>query len=504
MFPRLALLPLIVLLLGMTAVAMFLPALHASVSRDLQTARAFFYAGVAVAVLAIMLGMATVNYVPKNAARSHLATLVGAYALLPIAMALPVLQAVPDTTAMNAWFEMLSSFTTTGATVYDPERLSPSVHLWRAIVGWLGGFFILLAAYAVLAPLNLGGAEVMSGRVPGRGSGGTVQITKIAEPAERYTRYALALFPVYCGLTAVLWLGLLIAGEGSLLALTHAMGAISTSGISAGSGLSSSSAGLPGEALIFVFLIFALTRRAFPFSRGEASFGRFQDDPEFRLAMALLAAVAVVLVLEHLFFSEPAVDGSASGSFKAFWGAIFTAASFMTTTGYQSAYWSAEDLWANLAAPGMLLMALCIIGGGIATTAGGVKLLRIYALLRHGERELERIVHPNSVGGSGVEARRLRREGAYMAWIFFMLFAMSIAVTMLALTATGVSFDHALVLAIACLTTTGPIADSALAEPILLAPLSSPQKIILGIAMMVGRLETLALVALFAPAGWRR
>lgn len=503
MIARLALLPLIVVLLGMTAMLMWLPAAHAAVIRDHVTARAFFYSGLGLMLLTVMLAMATLTYVPRNAARSHLATLVGAYLLLPVAMALPMVQAVPDTSGLNAWFEMLSSFTTTGATGYEASRLAPSVHLWRATVGWFGGFFILLAAYAVLAPLNLGGAEVISGRVPGRGATGAVQITRIAEPVERYTRYALTLFPVYCALTAILWLGLFIAGEESLLALIHAMGTLSTSGISSGEGLKSSTTGFFGEALIFLFLIFALTRRAFPSRAFETDYKRLRDDPELRLAILLLLGLPLVLLVRHgIAGASTSLEGT-SGLFTSVWGATFTAASFLTTTGYESAYWSSANLWAGLEAPGIFLMALSIVGGGVATTAGGVKLLRIYALIRHGERELERIVHPSSVGGSGTEARRLRREGAYMAWIFFMLFAMSIALTMLALVMAGETFDHALVLSIACLTTTGPIADSALAEPVLYGALATPQKLILGIAMLVGRLETLALVALFAPGGWR-
>lgn len=144
-----------------------------------------------------------------------------------------------------------------------------------------------------------------------------------------------------------------------------------------------------------------------------------------------------------------------------------------------------------------------MIGGGVATTAGGVKLLRVYALLRHGERELERIIHPSSVGGKGAEARRLRREGAYIAWIFFMLFAMSIAVVVALLLLSGLDFEKSIVLGVAALTTTGPLADVATSDPIGYAALSDLVKITLAAAMVVGRLETLALIALFAPDGWR-
>ena len=85
-----------------------------------------------------------------------------------VAAAEVLAEAVPDTSLMNAWFEMTSALTTTGATVFDPARLSDTVHLWRATMGWFGGYLILLGAYAILAPLNLGGFEVATGRVPAR------------------------------------------------------------------------------------------------------------------------------------------------------------------------------------------------------------------------------------------------------------------------------------------------------------------------------------------------
>ena len=88
----------------------------------------------------------------------------------------------------------------------------------------------------------------------------------------------------------------------------------------------------------------------------------------------------------------------------------------------------------------------------LATTAGGVKLLRVYALFRHGERELERLVHPSSIGGAGQTARRLRREGAYLAWIFFILFACAIGVSVALMTLVGVAFEPAMILTVAALT----------------------------------------------------
>ena len=148
-------------------------------------------------------------------------------------------------------------------------------------------------------------------------------------------------------------------------------------------------------------------------------------------------------------------------------------------------------------------MGLALFGGGVATTAGGVKLLRVYALYKHGLREMEKLVQPSSIGGAGQVARRLRRQGAYVAWIFFMLFVLSIAAVMVILAATGLDFETALILTIASLTTTGPLV-SVVADGAAAAALSTDvAKVTLSAAMVLGRLETLVIIALLNPEFWR-
>lgn len=504
MLARLAELPLLVVLLGLSGVIALVPALYALGVNDHEHARDFLYSALILLVISVMLGIATAAYTPRDPARSHLAALVLAYAVLPFALALPLADALPDTTLTNAWFEMVSAFTTTGASTYAPERLADAVHLWRATVGWFGGFLILLAAYAILAPLNLGGTEVSSGRPPGRGGIGTAQVGRTADPGQRLTRFALMLFPPYAALTVLLWCGLIMLGETGIAALIHAMGTLSTSGISGREAFQASGAGIAGEGLVFLCFVFALTRRALPGVRLTENRRPLLQDPELRLAALIALAVTLVLFLRHWFVAGQS-DATPPGEvLPAFWGILFTVASFLTTTGYVSADWQTAALWSGIGTHGLILLGLAIIGGGTATAAGGVRLLRVYALLRHGERELEKIIHPSSIGRGGPEARRLRREGAQFAWVFFMLFATSIAVVLALLLLAGIAFEPALVLAIAALTTTGQLADVGAAAPILYGDLSASVKVILGLAMIVGRLETLALLALVLPGRSRR
>ena len=162
-------------------------------------------------------------------------------------------------------------------------------------------------------------------------------------------------------------------------------------------------------------------------------------------------------------------------------------------------------------------MALEAAAEGLKPELGGVKLLRIAALARHGAHEMERIVHPAAVAGGGPTWRRLRTAGAFLAFVSFMLFAVAIAVVVLLVTLQGVAFDTGTVLAIAALSNTGPLMQAVAVSPALgggagiagapwegWAGLPGLTKAILAAAMVVGRLEIVAVLALFSPGYWRR
>lgn len=500
----LATLPIFVVLTGLAAVAMLVPAAQAGMARDWELARAFVQPAGLVLVLAAVLGIATAANRVRNPARSQLVTLLLAYTLLPVVLAVPLMEAVPEAGFRAAWWEMLSAFTTTGASVFDPAALPPTVHLWRATVGWLGGLFALATAAAILAPMNLGGFELLTGASAGRGAVGAGQVLRLADPGARLARAVGLILPLYAGATGALWLGLFLLGDAPIVALCHAMSTLATSGISPLPEGSLPASGLAGEALILLCLVFALSRRLYPLDRPGPAPRDLSGDPEIRLALLLVLAVTVLLVLRHWLVTFEEAQAVTPGSlFIAVWGALFTAASFLTTTGFASAAWAQSQAFAGLSAPGLVLAGLATVGGGVATTAGGVKLLRVYALFRHGEREVERLVHPSSIGGAGSVERRLRRQGARLAWIFFMIFALSICLVMLALSLDGLGFEEATVLTVAALSNTGPLAAVATGTPVSWAGLDGFSQAVLAVAMVLGRLETLAIIALLNPDFWR-
>lgn len=500
--------PVFALMVGILAIAMTGPAAMAAADGQWRVARGFLQAGLFTLVVAATLGLALATRGHGGSARRELFVLVLCWFFVPVFAAVPLFVVTPSIGVEGAIFEMLIAFTTTGGSAYfDLSGLPRAVHLWRGTVGWLGGLLSLTAAYVVLAPRRLGGFEIEAAtwRLQESRSTSTVHLGAATAPLEaRIARALRVIVPAYAVLTAALALLLSAAGQGELAAIVHAMAILSTSGISPSPQGFAAQPNLSAEALAAAFLLVATSRRLY--SRA-AEFGRrdrLAQDPEFWTMAALVALVVGSLFLRHwigaLTITSPE---RSSDPLAALWGMLFTVLSFLTTTGFVSAFWDSARDWSGWANPGLVLLALAAIGGGAATTAGGIKLIRAYALIRHGAREIERLAQPHSVLGTGSRMRSLLREGPALVWTFIMLFIFAIVATLFALTALGLGFESALVAAIAAIANTGPAFALVTDNPAGFAMLTEPQRAVLAVTMVVGRIEALALVALFNPDAWR-
>ncbi len=495
--------PLFLLACGLASASMIIPSLFALSLDDEHAARLFFYTGFLGTLICILIGVVMAGRPMPYRPLGPLLSLFSIMCFLPFLLAVPFYEALRTTSFLNAYVEMVSSVTTTGASFYPANRLPETLHLWRAQVAWMGGFTIWLAAGAILAPLNLGGFEVTARAERGRARQLSHQIER-AGPRIRVFRAAAVLFPIYTGLTGFLWLLLIVSGEDGFVALCHAMGVLSSSGISPVGGPVGGQIGGAGEILLALFMVFALSRLAFSTDTVAIPGKGLHSDPEFRLACVIVLTVSLFLFLRHWLGPLGKGEETLAHAIQALWGSFFTVLSFLTTTGYVSGDWEAARYWAGLdSASGLILLGLALIGGGVATTAGGVKLLRVYAIYQQGRGEMQRLIHPSSVIGLGALGRRIGRNGAFIAWIFFMLFALALAAISLVFSAFGLSFEEAMVLSVAGLSNTGPLILEAPDDPIALIELPAGAKMVLAAAMVVGRLETLAIVALFTPDLWR-
>ncbi|MGB0497781.1 MAG: potassium transporter TrkG, partial [Rubricella sp.] len=367
-------LPFLIVLVLVMCAAMIVPALHAAYLDDWKTARAFFYIAVMSGFVALCAGLALANRARTETPRRYLLTLMAAFLLLPILMALPIRVLVPSLSATSAYMEMVSAFTTSGATVFDrPDRVPASIHLWRGLVGWLGGYLSIVAALAIMSPLDIGGFELRSavfgqGALTGRGVG------RSGEAWERLKRAVLSVTPIYTGGTFLVFLGLAFAGQSTLDATIHAMSAVSTSGISATGQPVGATGGYLAEMVVACGLVVFATALIYdPARRREAR--PIWTDPELGLLLFIISVLPVLLFLRHWAgVLEVGGSSAAYNAFSALWGSFFTVLSFLSTSGFASIAWPEAQVWSGLQTPGLILLGLALVGGGVATTAGGVKL----------------------------------------------------------------------------------------------------------------------------------
>ena len=189
---------------------------------------------------------------------------------------------------------------------------------------------------------------------------------------------------------------------------------------------------------------------------------------------------------------------------KQLWGIFFTVTSYLVTMGIESKVWSDYPSFALAEVSAVSVMGLAIIGGGVATTAGGVKLLRVYILYRNAAQEVDMMLHPNSIPSKkGKGSISDNRNNRLMAWIFFMLFITALAFFTLVFSILFDDIAPGLALSVSALTTTGPLFGNA-GYDIVLTDINQIFKIMLGLAMIIGRLEILVIVALLFPSVWSK
>lgn len=478
-------LPPLVALIGVVALLMLVPAAKAALDGQAQVGRAFLHWALLMGLLASLVAIALGGRRARGVQAGPFALLGLIYVLLPAVMALPLAEVNAKLRYFDAWFEMVSAFTTTGGSLIDlPRRAPEAVHLWRGMAGWMGGLCILAVASALLAPIRLGGFELLerpTSRVAGFGPGAEV----------RLWRHMLTLLPVYGGLTALLWAILVIQGVPGFDAVMLSMATMSTSGVLPRESLGA--VGLPAEIAIFVFLTLALSRRMLT-PRGVLQ--ALPRDPEVTTGLTLVLLVSLFVLSRHwagAFVNAGSGDLPAMG--RAAWGAAFTGLSFLTTTGFVSEDWIVSRAWSGLTPPGLVLMGLALLGGGVATTAGGIKLMRMLALARLGHSEAMRMIYPSLVVGGNERDRFLATTGARASWLFAMVFALTTVVVVGALLISGMSLETAMIFAVGALTNTGQIAQAAGEAPLYWFLIDDPARLILAVAMILGRLEMIVLLA---------
>jgi trk system potassium uptake protein len=396
---------------------------------------------------------------------------------------------------IDAYFEGMSGFTTTGATVLtDVEALPNSLLMWRQLTQWLGGMGIIVLALAVLPRLRVGGRQLLEHELPGPEF--EQLAARIRDTARRLWALYVVLTIILAGLlTAFAWAGV-DERMSPFEALAHALTTLPTGGFST-EARSIEAFGAASQWTIAAFMVaggvnFALLYRTLVRRHARA----VVRDEEFRLYAALLALGSLMLILE--LWSEGAARGE-----EAFRAGIFQFVSIMTTTGYASADF---NLWPLLAA--VLLIAAMFFGGSAGSTSGSVKIVRHLLIGRILRRELDQTVHPEVVSrirlnGVPVEERTVR---AIAGFVLLYMGVFALATLVLVADAARIDVDLRLLDAVsvgaAALGNIGPAFG--FAGPMgSYDPFSGVSKLVMILLMWLGRLEIIPVAVLLSRHYWR-
>ncbi|MFB6205505.1 MAG: TrkH family potassium uptake protein [Haloglomus sp.] len=435
-----------------------------------------------------------------------------AWLVVPVAGTIPYLVAGVGTVAdpVNALFESMSGFTTTGATVLGEisvERHGHAMLLWRQLTQWLGGMGILVLMVAILPELSVGGAQVINEEAPG------LSLEKLTP---RIQETARALWGIYAGFTvlaALVYYGLHLAGVAPNMdlynAVAHALTTMPTGGFSPEP--RSVEAFSPAiQWAIMPFMIVAGTNFGLFWYvlRGEPR--ELTDNSEFRAYLLAIVGVGVLIsavlyvgvgLAETPVNIDP-IPGNIENSLRQ---GLFQVIAIVTTTGYASMDFNTWDASAQT----MLLFAY-FLGGSAGSAAGSIKIVRWVLVKRTAGQSLFRSVHPDAVrpiriSRDVIEDETIRDVFVFVL-IFLTLFALSTVLIYLDsyrtpdVTLTGL---EAMSVAIATLGNVGP--GFGVVGPMnSFRPFSDAAKLYMVVLMWIGRLEIISVLVILTPSFWQR
>ncbi|PLX78709.1 MAG: potassium transporter [Desulfuromonas sp.] len=389
--------------------------------------------------------------------------------------------AIPN--PIDAVFETMSGFTTTGSTILQKiEGLPESILLWRALTHWLGGMGIIVLSLAILPMLGVGGMQLFKAEVPG-------PTADRLKPRIRDT--AKLLWVVYVLLTLLETLLLMVGGMNFYEGLCHAFATLATGGFSTrdASVGSFQSAYIDGVITLFMFLAgvnFSLHYHAL---RGRVQ--EFWKSEEFRWYLYISLGSILLLIIWN-----------AGSVYDSFWQNLryssFQAVSILTTTGFGTADYEVWPVFGQY-----LLVFLMFIGGCAGSTGGGMKVARILLLFKHAHLQIFRLIHPRAIRQAKIGNTPVDRDVMQSILGFFALFMGVFVVASFLMAASGLDLVSAGGAVIATLSNIGPGVGS-VGPADNYAHVAPFGKIVLTFCMLMGRLELFTVMVLVFPSFWRK
>ena len=401
--------------------------------------------------------------------------------------------AIPSFT--NAFFETMSGYTTTGASILnDIESIPKGILFWRSLTHWIGGMGIIVLAIAILPLLGIGGMQLFAAEAPGPSAD---------KLKPRITDTAKRLWLIYFSYTIAETILLKVAGMNFFDAINHALSTLSTGGFSTKNASVAYWNDQPIiQYIIIVFMFLAGTNFVLSYFTFKGRIQKVLHDTEFKWYFVFIASFTLIASLVIYYQADvslssvdhPMVWGQGESAFRH---ALFQVLAIVTTTGFVTADFT---LWTPFLT--VFFFGLFFLGGSAGSTSGGVKVMRHIIMIRNGIAEFKRSLHPNAVLPVRYNGKAINKEIVFNILGFFILYMLSFIIGAVVFAFMGVDFETAIGGAASSLGNVGPALGNL--GPVLNYDfLPAAGKWWSSFLMLIGRLELFTVLILFTPFFWR-
>ena len=408
------------------------------------------------------------------------------WSLASVFCTLPFLLYLPELSFYDAYFEVISGLTTTGATVLSGlDHLPMSINLWRHELTWFGGIGIIVFAVAILPILGIGGMQLLKSESPGS--------VKESDLPPRIAQTAKALWLAYVAITLVCIISLHIAGMNWFDAVCHAFAAMSLGGFSTHDANVGYFNSLSIEIVLTVFQLLAAMNFATHFlALQKRSFKPYVKDMEVRgMLMAVLGScVLAAFVLWHY--------GTYPDFFTALRHATFNLVTVATTSGFMTQDF---NLWPIFVPMWMLFLSCISVSSG--STGGGIRMIRTIILMKQARLEMFKFIHPYAVKQMKIGGSVISNDVVNSVMGFIFLYFICVVILVFTLLLSGLDFITAFSAIIACFNNAGPGLNQ-VGPASNYSILSDFQTNVCTFAMLLGRVQIFSIVILLMPEFWRK
>ncbi len=398
---------------------------------------------------------------------------------------------------VNAWFETMAGFTTTGATVIrDVTAMTHSILLWRALMQWIGGMGIIVLSVAILPMFGLGGMQLYSAEVTG------VSYEKLSP---RIADTAKHMWLTYIALTIIQTALLNLEGMTIFDSICHSLSTISTGGFSTrNDSMISDNAAIQWTTAVFMFLSGLNFTQLIYLFRGKGQ--RLFRDEETRWYTCAIAVATLLLStglfihygIEHDVSKLVEMENFFATTERALRKGFFMVCSAMTSTGFAASDYMTWPplLW-------VFVFFMMFTGASSGSTAGGIKWVRIAIFAKSAFAELKRRIHPNAVIPVRFNGQTLREQTTSNVMAFMFFYIVIIVLAVLVFCASGVAFDEAIGTAVSAIGNVG-VSIGQFGPSGTYADYPVVAKWTATLVMLIGRLEIFTVLLLFSRALWKK